>query len=162
MSSDNKDQQQKSQPSTVNAYLNYATGVTQEQTGRIIGNTNLEQAGANLKDAGNRELEEARRLAREQEPDKTRGNYNTLVGGVKEQTGAMFGSADTAQAGAKQRREGEVEHQQATAAEYVSGAQDKTKGFIQQKVGEWTGDDSIAQKGVARKVEGQTKMDYNQ
>ncbi|CAI2182866.1 1990_t:CDS:2 [Funneliformis geosporum] len=149
-----------SEPSKVNANVNYYSGTAKEQVGNLTGSEQLKAEGKAAQEIGSSEHEAAVKASNA--PSKISGNYNATVGAVKEMVGSTLGYTDLEKSGAEQRRDGNAELEAAKASDYVSGAGDKVKGMVKENVGGAVGDEKMEAQGYATRVKGEQQMKSNQ
>ncbi|MBW0514446.1 hypothetical protein O181_060599 [Austropuccinia psidii MF-1] len=95
------------------------------------------------------------------EPSKLNANYNSLVGGIKEQVGAATGLNDLQSSGVQQKSQGDAEYKAAQAQGYAEGAVDRVSGKIDNVVGAVTGDKTKQLSGQARNEHGAAQQELN-
>ncbi|KAH9814380.1 putative Hmp1-mismatch base pair and cruciform DNA recognition protein [Melampsora americana] len=86
------------------------------------------------------------------EPSKLSGNYNSIVGGLKEQVGSALGNQNLQTSGSEQKATGDAEYKAAQAEGYVEGTKDRVGGKVDNILGAVTGDKSKQLDGQARNV----------
>lgn len=95
------------------------------------------------------------------EPSKTSGNFNSIVGGLKEQVGAAVGHQGLESSGAEQKAKGDAEYKAAQVEGYVEGTKDRVGGKVDNIVGAVTGDKSKQLDGQARNEKGNAQQELN-
>ncbi|RKP35332.1 hypothetical protein BJ085DRAFT_3779, partial [Dimargaris cristalligena] len=94
-------------------------------------------------------------------PSQLSGNVKCATGTVKETVGHAVGNPKLAQAGSRQRAEGNVEYEAAKAQAVAEGMVDKTKGVANEYAGKLTGDNVRELSGKADRAQGEAKVQMN-
>ncbi|CAH7666632.1 hypothetical protein BY996DRAFT_4580088 [Phakopsora pachyrhizi] len=95
------------------------------------------------------------------EPSKFSGNFNSTIGGLKEQVGHAIGSTDLESSGAQQKTKGDAEYKAAQAQGYAEGTKDRVSGKVDNVIGAVTGDKSQQIEGQARAEKGRGQQEVN-
>ncbi|OAL44625.1 hypothetical protein IQ07DRAFT_592290 [Pyrenochaeta sp. DS3sAY3a] len=157
MSSNNKDQ-----TSTLQSYVDQATGAVQSALGSLTGSTADKAQGENRKVVADAEHDLSHSAAKAgpvsitpgggvatDSHDRTAGSWNQNVGAAKEAIGGFVGAEGLRQEGIKQNQEGKAQEAQGQLADLGKGIQDRVGGTIGGAVAGLTG--NAAQKAEAQK-----------
>ncbi|KAI8943218.1 hypothetical protein NX059_001242 [Plenodomus lindquistii] len=157
MSNTNKDQ-----TSTLQSYVDTATGAVQSAIGSLTGSTADKAQGENRKAAAEAEHDISHSSAKlgsvtatpsggiaTDSKDRTAGSYNQNVGAAKEAIGGFVGAEGLKQQGIQQNREGKAQEAQGQVEDLGKGIQDRVGGAIGGAVAGLTG--NAAQKAEAQK-----------
>jgi len=130
--------------STLQSYIDTATGAVQSAVGSLTGNTSQEGQGEAKKDKGQLENDASHATAKignltasssgavtKDDPNRTEGSWNQTIGSAKEAVGGFFGSEDLKKAGAQQNAEGKGQEAQGQLNDFGSGMADRVTGAVQ-------------------------------
>ncbi|KAL6079747.1 General stress protein CsbD [Balamuthia mandrillaris] len=95
------------------------------------------------------------------EANKTTARKDQMIGGLKENTGKLFGAKEMEAKGTAQKELGNNELKAAQAKEATKGAGQKLGGHIKEAAGSLTGDKQLKAEGKADKVVGDRKVQHN-
>ncbi|KAM0790119.1 hypothetical protein ACM66B_005444 [Microbotryomycetes sp. NB124-2] len=95
----------------------------------------------------------------DEQPSKLRGQYNEIVGGLKETYGQAVGSKYLEDAGRDQAAQGQVEQKAVQTQGYVEGVTDRIGGKADRLVGIISGDKELETQGEAREAAGKAKAE---
>ncbi|KAH7380312.1 hypothetical protein DE146DRAFT_761045 [Phaeosphaeria sp. MPI-PUGE-AT-0046c] len=157
MSSNNKDQ-----TSTLQGYVDQATGAVQSALGSLTGSTADQVQGDNKKDIGHAEKDLSHATAKagpfavsssggvaKDNEDRTSGAWNQNVGAAKEALGGFVGAEGLKQEGIRQNQEGKGQEAAGQMSDLGKGLSDRVGGTIGGAVAGLTGND--AQRAEAQK-----------
>jgi uncharacterized protein YjbJ (UPF0337 family) len=140
-------------PSTLQSYVNSATGAVQSAIGSLTGNTadesqgeakkshaeaekELSHAGANI---GPYSISSTGAIA-QNDPNRSAGSWNQTIGSAKEALGNLTGIESLKQEGAKQNAEGKEQEAKGQLSDLGSGIQDRVSGAVGGAIAGRTGD----------------------
>jgi len=157
--------------STLQSYIDAATGAVQSAVGSISGNTADQTAGDAKKDRAQVENDASHATAKvgnltasssgaitKDDPNRTEGSWNQAVGSAKESLGGFVGSQDLKNAGARQNAEGKSQEAQGQLNDFGSGVADRVAGAVQGGVAGITGDRSAQLEAQKRHDIGKTQQ----
>jgi uncharacterized protein YjbJ (UPF0337 family) len=157
MSSNNKDQ-----TSTLQSYVDSATGAVQSALGSLTGSTADQVQGENKKDVAAAEKDLSHATAKagpfavsssggiaKDNSDRTAGSWNQNVGAAKEAVGGFVGAEGLKQEGIRQNQEGKGQEAAGQMNDLGKGLSDRVGGTIGGAVAGLTGND--AQKAEAQR-----------
>jgi len=139
--------------STLQSYIDGATGAVQSAIGSLTGNASDQNAGEAKKDKAQFENDASHATAKvgnltasssgaitKDDPNRTQGSWNQTVGSAKEAVGGLIGSQDLKNAGAQQNAEGKGQEAQGQLNDFGSGIANRVGGAAQGAVAGITGD----------------------
>jgi len=139
--------------STLQSYVDSATGAVQSAIGSLTGNTSDQNAGETKKSKADLENEASHATAKignysasssgaitKDDPNRTEGSWNQTVGSAKEAIGGLVGSEDLKRAGAQQNAEGKGQEAQGQLNDFGSGVANRVTGAVGGAVAGITGD----------------------
>jgi len=139
--------------STLQSYIDGATGAVQSAIGSLTGNTSQEGQGEARKDKAQFENDASHATAKlgnltasssgavtKDDPNRTEGSWNQTVGSAKEAVGGLVGSEDLKKAGAQQNAEGKGQEAQGQLNDFGSGVANRVGGAVQGGLAGITGD----------------------
>ena len=157
MSSNNKDQ-----TSTLQGYVDQATGAVQSALGSLTGSTADKAQGENRKTTAEVEKEASHTAAKagpftvsssggvaRDDANRTEGSWNQNMGAAKEAVGGFVGAEGLKQEGIRQNREGKGQEAQGQMSDLGRGVQDRVGGAVGGAVAGLTG--NAAQKEEAQR-----------
>ncbi|KAH7068166.1 hypothetical protein BKA63DRAFT_423036 [Paraphoma chrysanthemicola] len=152
----------KDQTSTLQGYVDQATGAVQSALGSLTGSTADQVQGENKKDVAAAEKDLSHATAKagpfsvsssggvaKDNADRTAGSWNQNVGAAKEALGGFVGAEGLKQEGIRQNQEGKAQEAQGQVSDLGKGIQDRVGGTIGGAVAGLTGNE--AQKAEAQK-----------
>ncbi|KAH9866247.1 hypothetical protein J1614_008813 [Plenodomus biglobosus] len=152
----------KDQTSTLQSYIDSATGTVQSAIGSLTGSTADKAQGENRKATADAEHDVSHSAAKlgsvtatpsggiaTDSSDRTAGSWNQNAGAAKEAIGGFIGAEGLKQDGIRQNREGKAQEAQGQMEDLGRGIQDRVGGAIGGAVAGLTGNE--AQKVEARK-----------
>ncbi|KAF2470046.1 uncharacterized protein BDR25DRAFT_226729 [Lindgomyces ingoldianus] len=138
MSSNNKDQ-----TSTLQSYVDSATGAVQSAIGSITGNPADKKQAEDKKLTGDVERDLSHSAAKagpftvspsggiaKDDPNRTAGSWNKTVGSAKEAVGGLLGAEGLKQEGIRQNKEGQGQEAQGQLSDLGKGISDRVGGTI--------------------------------
>ncbi|CZR53003.1 probable mismatched base pair and cruciform DNA recognition protein [Phialocephala subalpina] len=139
--------------STLQSYIDGATGAVQSAIGSLTNNTSQESTGEAKKDKASLENDASHATAKvgnltasssgaitKDDPNRTEGSWNQTVGSAKEAVGGLIGSQDLKNAGARQNAEGKGQEAQGQLNDFGSGIANRVTGAVQGGVAGLAGD----------------------
>ena len=155
----------KDQTSTLQGYVDQATGAVQSALGSVTGSTADKAQGENRKTAAEAEKQASHTAAKagpftvspsggvaKDDPNRSAGSWNQNVGAAKEALGGFVGAEGLKQEGIQQNREGKGQEAQGQMSDLGKGVQDRVGGTIGSAVAGLTGN-------AAQKTEAQRQHD---
>ncbi|KAF2023738.1 hypothetical protein EK21DRAFT_80165 [Setomelanomma holmii] len=155
----------KDQTSTLQGYVDQATGAVQSALGSLTGSSTDKVQGENKKDVAAAEKDLSHATAKagpysvsssggvaKDDADRTAGSWNQNVGAAKEALGGFVGAEGLKQEGIQQNQEGKAQEAQGQISDLGKGVQDRVGGTIGGAVAGLTGNQS-------QKVEAQKQHD---
>lgn len=148
--SDSKDNKQ---PSTLQSYVDSATGAVQGAISSITGNTQDKAEADSKQQKADTEYEASHATAKgpgftasssgavtKDDPDRTTGSWNQTIGSAKEFAGGLIGSENIKQQGRQQNLEGQQQEAKGQLNDYTTGIGDRAQGAIGGAIAGLTGD----------------------
>lgn len=155
----------KDQTSTLQGYVDSATGAVQSALGSLTGSTADKAQGENRKVEAEAEKDLSRSAAKagpftvsasggvaKDDADRTAGSWNQNVGAAKEALGGFVGAEGLKQEGIRQNQEGKAQEAQGQVNDLGKGISDRVGGAIGGAVAGLTGNE-------AQKLEAQKQHD---
>ncbi|KAH8808034.1 hypothetical protein F5884DRAFT_790792 [Xylogone sp. PMI_703] len=159
------------QTSTLQSYVDSATGAVQAAIGNLTGSNADQQAGYEKKDKAQAEHEASHATAKvgnltasgtgavtKDDPNRTEGSWNQTVGSGKEFVGNMLGAEGIKQAGTEQRRTGESQEAQGQLNDLAGGIADRATGAVKGAVAGVVGDRDAQARAQAQHDIGKTQQ----
>jgi len=141
------------QPSTLQSYVDKATGAAQSALGSLTGSTPDKAQGEQKKSQAELEKEASHAGANigpfsisstgaiaQNDPNRTQGSWNQTIGSGKEMVGNLLGAEGLKQEGIRQNREGKGQEAQGQLSDLGSGISDRVSGRVGGAVAGLTGD----------------------
>lgn len=151
-----------SQPSQIFGNIKQYAGLAEETIGNAVGAPSWIEAGKELKEQGLKEIQEAKDAANSAAPSKTNANWNSVVGGIKEEAGNLVGNSSIANSGAEQRQAGQTEYEAAKAGEYLQGVGNTVRGKVEGAVSKAVGDQNAQLHAQQLEQKGKKAMELNE
>ncbi|KAH8796493.1 hypothetical protein BGZ57DRAFT_9210 [Hyaloscypha finlandica] len=139
--------------STVQSYIDSATGAVQSAIGSLTGSTSDQNAGEAKKSKAELENDASHAAVNfggysasssgaitKDDPNRSNGSWNQTIGSAKEAVGGLVGSEDLKRAGAQQNAEGKGQEAQGQLNDFGSGIANRATGAVQGAVAGITGD----------------------
>ena len=157
--------------STLQSYVDSATGAVQSTIGSLTGNASDQNAGeakktkaelendasqATLK-AGNLTASSSGAVTKD-DPKRTEGSWNQTVGSAKEAVGGLVGNESLKQAGARQNAEGKGQEAEGQLSDLGSGIGNRVSGAVGGAVAGITGDRDAQLKAQEQHDVGKTQQ----
>merc|ERR1711964_114550 len=157
--------------STLQSYVDSATGAVQSAIGSLTGNASDQNAGeakktkaelendasqATLK-AGNLTASSSGAVTKD-DPKRTEGSWNQTVGPAKEAVGGLVGNESLKQAGARQNGEGKGQEAEGQLSDLGSGIGNRVSGVVGGAVAGITGDRDAQLKAQEQHDVGKTQQ----
>ncbi|KAL6415020.1 hypothetical protein AUP68_01561 [Ilyonectria robusta] len=139
-------------PSTLQSYVDSATGTLQSALGSITGSTGDKTEGEARKDKAELENEASHAAVKvpggtvstsgvaRDDPNRTEGSWNQTVGAAKETVGGLIGNQSLKNAGRQQNLEGQQQEARGQLSDLGSGIGDRVQGTLGGAVAGLTGD----------------------
>ncbi|KAK8930302.1 hypothetical protein H634G_01156 [Metarhizium anisopliae BRIP 53293] len=140
-------------PSTLQSYVDSATGAVQSALGSLTGNTADQAKGDSKKDDAKVEHEASQASVKvpgatvssdggvsKDHPDRAAGNWNQTVGSAKEAVGGFVGSENLKSAGREQNLEGQQQEAKGQLNDLGSGIAARAQGTVGGAISNITGD----------------------
>jgi len=157
--------------STVQSYIDSASGAVQSAFGSLTGNTSDKNSGEFKKDKAQAENDLSHTTAKvgnlsasssgaitKDDPRRTEGSWNQTVGSAKEAVGGLIGSEDLKRTGAQQNAEGKSQEAQGQLNDFGSGVADRVAGAVGGAVAGVTGDRDAQLKAQEKHDIGKTQQ----
>lgn len=140
--------------STLQSYVDSATGAAQSLVGSITGSTGDQNQGEAKKDKAQVEHDASQATAKlpgftatasgvaKDDPNRSAGSWNQTLGSAKEALGGVLGSEDLKQQGRQQNLEGQEQEAKGQLSDYTSGIGNRLQGTVGGAVAGLTGDKS--------------------
>ncbi|TAQ90915.1 hypothetical protein B7494_g816 [Chlorociboria aeruginascens] len=139
--------------STLQSYIDSATGAVQSALGSITGNASDQNAGNAKQSKGEAEHDASHATAKlgnysasssgaitKDDPNRSAGSWNQTIGSGKEMLGGLVGSEDLKQTGQQQNAEGKAQEAQGQLNDFGSGVANRVTGAVGGAVSGITGD----------------------
>ncbi|TVY82165.1 hypothetical protein LSUE1_G004299 [Lachnellula suecica] len=139
--------------STLQSYIDSATGTVQSVLGSITGSTADQNAGESKKDEAALKKDASHATAKlgplsasssgavtKDDPNRQEGSWNQTVGSAKEAVGGLVGSEDLKRQGQQQNAEGKGQEAQGQLNDFGSGIANRVSGTVGGAVAGVTGD----------------------
>ncbi|KAF4615862.1 hypothetical protein G7Y89_g15253 [Cudoniella acicularis] len=139
--------------STLQSYIDSATGTVQSVVGSVMGSNADKNEGKAKKDKAQLENEASHATAKlgpysasssgavtKDDPNRQEGAWNQTIGSAKEAVGGLIGSEDLKRAGAQQNAEGKGQEAQGQLNDFGSGIANRVSGAVGGAVAGITGD----------------------
>lgn len=142
-------------PSTLQSYIDSATGTIQSALGSLTGSTADKSAGQDKKDKAALESDLSHATLKagpytgtaagsgtvtKDSADRTDGSWNQTIGSAKEAVGGLIGSEDLKRAGAQQNADGKAQEARGQLNDLGTGVADRVRGAVGGAVAGLTGD----------------------
>ncbi|GFP52651.1 hypothetical protein ACSS6W_003263 [Trichoderma asperelloides] len=140
-------------PSTLQSYVDSATGAVQNAFGNLTGNTGDQAKGEIRQDKAKAEYDASQATAKlpggtisstgafaKDDPNRTEGSWNQTIGSAKETLGGLIGNESLKQAGRQQNLEGQQQEAKGQLHDYGHGMGDRVQGTVGGAVAGLTGD----------------------
>ncbi|KAI9709826.1 MAG: hypothetical protein M1812_007618 [Candelaria pacifica] len=157
--------------STLQSYVDSATGAVQSAFGSVTGNTADKAQAQSTKDKAAAEKEASHATAKvgpfnmsssgavtEDDPNRGEGAWNQTMGSAKESLGGLVDAEDLKKEGARQNQEGKGQEAQGQLSDLGSGYADRAKGAIGGGLAGLTGDREKQQEYQQRHDVGKTQQ----
>jgi len=158
----------KAQPSTLQSYVDQASGTVQSVIGSLTGNT-ADQAHGDSKKAKAEVEHDASKAGANlgpvsvsasgvaaNDPNRQQGSWNQTIGSGKEMLGNLVGAESLKQEGIQQNREGKAQEAQGQLSDLGGGIADRAKGALGGAVAGLTGDTAEQQRRQLQHDQGKT------
>ncbi|OAA69505.1 CsbD-like protein [Cordyceps fumosorosea ARSEF 2679] len=152
MSDQTKDQQT---PSTLQSYVNSATGAVQSALGGLTGNTTQQAEGQVTQEQAKTEHEQSQAGIKaggvsvssdggvaKDSADRSDGSWNQTIGSAKEALGGLVGHDGLKKAGRQQNLEGQQQEAKGQLNDLAGGVSDRAKGVVGGAMATAMGDES--------------------
>ncbi|RDL40337.1 Uncharacterized protein BP5553_00316 [Venustampulla echinocandica] len=129
--------------STLQSYVDSASGAVQSAFGAVIGSTADKNAGESKKDKATLENEASHATAKlggftasssgavtKDDPNRQEGSWNQTLGSAKEAVGGFIGSEDLKRQGAQQNAEGKGQEAQGQLNDFTGGVANRVSGAV--------------------------------
>jgi len=139
--------------STLQSYIDSATGTVQSAIGALTGSTADQNAGQAKQDKGALENDASHATAKvgpfsastsgavtKDDPDRAAGSWNQTVGSAKETVGNLFGAEGLKQEGRQQNLEGQGQEAKGQLNDFGSGIANRAAGTVGGAISGITGD----------------------
>jgi len=158
--------------SKMNANTEYASGAVKENAGHVTGSDNLRAQGRAEKEIGNANYNTADNYDRadydttgatgaNNRPSKTGGHVHATKGAVKENLGSIFKSGSLENTGARERREGNRDIENARTRDMAGGKTNQVKGTVKEKTGHAVGNPQLETEGRGEHIGGRAQYHAN-
>ncbi|PTB64221.1 hypothetical protein BBK36DRAFT_1124824 [Trichoderma citrinoviride] len=140
-------------PSTLQSYVDSATGAVQNAIGNLTGNTGDQAKGQTRQEKADAEYNASQAAAKlpggtisstgafaKDDPNRTEGSWNQTVGAAKETLGGLVGNESLKQSGREQNLEGQQQEAKGQIRDYSHGLGDRAQGTVGSAVAGLTGD----------------------
>jgi len=149
----NNNNSNNNQPSTLQSYVDSATGAVQNAFGNLTGSTNNQAEGEVRKEKADKEYDASHATAKfpggtvsstgafaKDDPDRSQGAWNQNVGAAKEALGGFIGNESLKASGRQQNLEGQQQEAKGQLHDYGHGIGDRVQGTVGGAVSGATGD----------------------
>ncbi|PHH92139.1 hypothetical protein CDD83_8707 [Cordyceps sp. RAO-2017] len=149
----NKENESGGAPSTLQSYVNSATGAVQSALGSLTGNTGDEAKGEMRKEEARAEHEASHAAVKvpgatvssagavsKDDPDRSQGSWNQTIGSAKEAVGGLIGNESLKNSGRQQNLEGQQQEAKGQLSDLGSGVASRAQGMVGGAVAGLTGD----------------------
>jgi len=139
--------------STLQSYVDSATGAVQSALGSLTGSTADQNAGEAKKNKGELENDASHAAVKvgnlsasssgavtKDDPNRSEGSWNQTIGSAKEAVGGFVGSEDLKRTGAQQNADGKAQEAQGQLNDFGSGVANRVSGAVGGAVAGITGD----------------------
>ncbi|KAK0102448.1 hypothetical protein ONS95_006067 [Cadophora gregata] len=139
--------------STLQSYVDSATGAVQSALGSLTGSTSDQNVGEAKKAKADLEHEASQATLKvgnlsasssgavtKDDPKRTEGSWNQTVGSAKEAVGGLVGNESLKQAGARQNAEGKAQEAEGQLTDLGTGIGNRVSGAVGGAVAGLTGD----------------------
>ncbi|KAF1849391.1 uncharacterized protein K460DRAFT_404619 [Cucurbitaria berberidis CBS 394.84] len=161
----------KDQTSTLQSYVDQATGAVQSAIGSLTGSTADKAQGENRKVVADAEHDISHSAAKagpftvsgsggvaKDDSDRTAGSWNQNVGAAKEAVGGFVGAEGLKQEGIRQNKEGKGQEAQGQLNDLGKGIHDRVGGTIGGAVAGLAGNDAQRAEAQAQHDEGKARQ----
>ncbi|KAL6810821.1 hypothetical protein GGI42DRAFT_198483 [Trichoderma sp. SZMC 28013] len=142
-------------PSTLQSYIDSATGAVQNAVGSLTGNSGDQAKGELRQDKAQAEYDASQAAVKipggtigstgafaKDDPNRTEGSWNQTVGAAKETLGGLVGNESLKSSGRQQNLEGQQQEAKGQLHDYGHGMGDRVQGTVGSAVAGLTGDTS--------------------
>jgi uncharacterized protein YjbJ (UPF0337 family) len=141
-----------SNTSTLQSYVDSATGMMQKAVGTVMGNQSDETTGDAKQKKANAEYDASHATAKlpgftattagvaKDNPDRAAGSWNQTAGSAKEAVGGFIGSENLKQQGRQQNLEGQQQEAKGQVSDWAGGVSDRVTGAVGGAAAGLTGD----------------------
>lgn len=160
-----------SENSTLNSYVEGATGAVQSALGNLTGSTGDQAKGQVRKDNAELEHDASHATAKlpggtisgsgaavKDDPNRSEGSWNQTVGSAKETLGNVIGNESLKSAGRQQNLEGQQQEAKGQLSDFGSGISNRAQGTLGGAVAGLTGDKAEQAKYDQMRAEGKTQQ----
>ncbi|KAL6708524.1 hypothetical protein ACN47E_002505 [Coniothyrium glycines] len=160
----------KDQTSTLQSYVDAATGTLQSALGSLTGSTADKAQGENRKTTAAAERELSHSAAKagpytlsasggvaKDSPDRSAGSWNQSVGAAKEALGGFVGAEGLKQEGIRQNQEGKAQEAAGQVDDFGKGVVDRVGGKVESVVAGAMGDEEGRVEALRRHDEGKAR-----
>jgi len=157
--------------STLQSYIDSASGAVQSAIGSLTGNASDQNAGEGKKDKAQLENQASHATAKignysasssgaitKNDPNRSDGSWNQTVGSAKEALGGFVGSEDLKRKGQQQNAEGKAQEAQGQLNDFGSGIANRVAGAVGGAVAGITGDRDAQLKAQRQHDSGKTQQ----
>ncbi|KAJ9618734.1 hypothetical protein H2203_008938 [Taxawa tesnikishii (nom. ined.)] len=156
--------------STLQSYIDKATGAAQSALGSLTGNSADKSQGENRRAEGHAKddlshaggsiggFSVSSSGVTQNDPDRTQGSWNQTVGSAKESIGNLVGAQGLKQEGIQQNREGKGQEAQGQLSDLGSGISDRVSGSVGGAVAGLTGNREEQERRAAQHDQGKTQQ----
>jgi len=157
--------------SSLQSYVDSASGVVQSAIGSLTGSTSDQNAGQAKQDKSTLENQASHATAKignysasssgaitKDDPNRTTGSWNQTLGSGKEFVGGLVGSEDLKKEGHQQNLEGQAQEAQGQLNDYGSGVVNRVGGAVGGAVAGLTGDREAQLKAQEQHDAGKTQQ----
>ncbi|KAM3530429.1 hypothetical protein MY4038_004963 [Beauveria bassiana] len=145
----------KQAPSTLQSYVNSATGAVQSAIGSLTGNNTQQAEGQVAQDQAKIEHEQSKDGVKaagvsvssdggiaKDNADRSAGSWNQTIGSAKEALGGLVGHEGLKNAGREQNLEGQQQEAKGQLSDLAGGVSDRAKGVMGGAMASAMGDES--------------------
>jgi len=157
--------------STLQSYIDSATGAVQSTFGNVTGNASDQHAGSVKQDKAQLEKDASHATAKlgnisasslgaitKDDPNRSEGSWNQTVGSAKSAVGGLVGSENLKQQGERQNAEGKAQEAQGQLNDFGSGMANRVTGAVGGAVAGITGDRDAQLKAQEQHDIGKTRQ----
>jgi len=157
--------------STVQSYIDSATGAVQSAYGALTGSAEDQDKGTAKQDRGELEHDASHATAKvgsytasgtgavtKDDPNRSEGSWNQTIGSGKEFVGGLVGSENLKRQGREQNDAGKAQEAQGQLNDFGAGVADRVTGAVGGAVAGVTGDRDAQLEAQRRHDEGKTRQ----